>query len=211
MTVWLHVCCADCLIRFLVGIGYNLPESCWSFVKNYQQYDKKNFDDVNYNLVYLNPNIYPKAEYQARLAAVKKIAQLLKFNLYIVDYTPQDYFSLPAAASQLQGKIVTDRRRRCLQCQQWRLQAMLDYVATVTLNQSGFFSTTMLASQYLDNAQIHQIGQNLSKERAVRFWASEFINDPHSLRTAGYYKQNYCGCLFSLIDKTRAKYALNMV
>ena len=210
MTIWLHVCCADCLLRFLVASGYPLPPASQRFIKNYQTPSRQNFTDVRFQLVYLNPNIYPKSEYNARRQALESVATTLNFPLHIADYSPQDYFSLPAPATQLTTGAIDPSR--CAQCQNFRLQATLDFAAAHSDNQPiKYFSSTMLASAYLDHDQIVRLGQSLTAANRTQFIYPEFTLDPAIIKTAGYFKQNYCGCLFSLAAKTRAKFAPNVV
>ena len=203
MDVFLHVCCADCLLRFLVGIGYPLPATVQPWVRNYRDLPVKNEKMPRFTLIFYNPNIYPKAEYQARLQAVKKLAANCQLPLHILDYRPQDYFALPT--SQQQFTQAAYLPARCLACQDQRLQTTLEYIQTKSTSTINF-STTMLASRYLDHQQIRRLGLQLAQNQHAQFWQPEFLTPPDSLHTSGYYKQNYCGCFFSLGELTRRKY-----
>ena len=69
MKILLHVCCADCVLRFIDGI------------KN------KKID-----IFFYNPNIHPRAEYLARLEAIKKVINLKEIKLLVPDWSPKEYF-----------------------------------------------------------------------------------------------------------------------
>ena len=205
MKIFLHACCGDCLVRFLVAIGYPLSANCQSFVKNYDTLPTRPWPDLKLHVVYLNPNIYPKSEYYTRLQCVRMLTHLLDLPLTIADYRPQDYFSLPATANKLQNITSAIASNRCFQCQKLRLEQTIA-TAYAKSHERITFSTTMLASRYLNQKQIKSISQDLATQNNANFWQPDFLNDPQSLRTSGYFKQNYCGCLFSLIEKTQAKY-----
>lgn len=202
MDIYLHVCCGDCLLRFLVASGYPLPETCYAYIQDYTSLPQKT-EKPRYTLVFYNPNIYPRSEYQARLAVVRTLANQLSLPLQVADYRPSDYFALPA----VQAQLATDTRdpQRCRQCQKLRLHFTLEALLQ-NLPQDGAFSTTMLASQYLNHQQIAHIGHELATTSNHPFVAPSFLFSPDKLHTSGYYKQNYCGCFFSLQELTQHKY-----
>ena len=203
MDLILHVCCADCLLRFLVASSHPLPPNCHQYVKAYQlPTTTSSLTPYRLTLLFANPNIYPRSEYNARLQAVRKLANLLQFPLVVTDYRPGDYFAL--ATSQAQFQQTNRLRERCAACQHLRLRSTLTY-ARDHLPANTAWSTTMLASRYLDHQQINTLGQQLATHQQP-FINPTFALDPDSLQTSCYYKQNYCGCLFSLLEKSQAKY-----
>ncbi len=205
MTIYLHVCCGDCLLRYLVATGYPLPVSLQHLVKNYTDLPTNSSSLPRYELIYYNPNIHPKTEYEARLAVVRRFAHELDFPLHVLDYRPSQYFSLPTSQEYLRGLATSNR---CLTCQNLRLHTTLTFVAS-QLTPDQAFSTTMLASRYLDHDQIRQIGHELAAVSGIPFINPSFLLSPDTLRTSGYYKQNYCGCLFSLTECYRRKFPTN--
>lgn len=202
--VVLHVCCADCLLRFLLASGFSLPrqaQSLYAFPSKLSQRATQPLAEQNLHLYFANPNIYPKAEYQARLKAVQKLSTLLSIPLTIADYQPDIYFNLPAVQQQLKlGKSSTNR---CATCQYLRLEKLREFTQKHFGESDYLVSTTMLASAYLATAQIKCLGKQVFGKQ---FWAPSFLLEPASLKTSGFYKQNYCGCFFSLQEKVRDKY-----
>ncbi len=202
MDVYLHVCCGDCLLRYLVASGYPLPASCHAYIQNYHTLPQ-NPEKPRYTLVFYNPNLYPRSEYQARLAVVRTLAAKLDLPLLVADYRPSTYFALPAASRQLATGLRDPQR--CFQCQKLRLSYTFDALMQ-NIPENSAFSTTMLASQYLDHQQIATLGRQLATGSVHRFLAPQFLVPPETLHTSGYYKQNYCGCFFSLQELTQRKY-----
>lgn len=178
--ILLHVCCADCLLQFVRALGA-------------EQLD----------LFYYNPNIHPRSEYLARLKAIKKVLKKQNFvgELIVPNYRPQEYFQkLKQDGWDIANFSLT--KKRCALCWQLRLAASFKYAAE---NNYDRVSTTLLASQYQDRTQIKQIGQKLAKEHAVELVEPKIICS--RLKTKGFYKQSYCGCCFSLVEKKLKKHA----
>ncbi len=203
-SILLHVCCADCLLRFLAGIGFSLPPSCQELINFDQNFTTTiSNSSPTFTLFFYNPNLYPQSEFNARRQAVDHLAKLLNFPLIIADYQPQDFFNLPPCQAQLNNSQLN--LNRCSSCQNLRLEKTFTYfqVANQLAHKFDQFSTTMLASPYLNHQQIATLGCSLSPH----FFTPKLNpSTTDNLRTTGFFKQNYCGCLFSLIQKTKNKY-----
>ena len=163
----LHVCCAPCSI-------YSL--SYWRE------------QGLNPHLCYYNPNIHPYTEYQQRLDTLKQFATDEKATLTIAEEYPLHEFFASALASE----------PRCDACYRLRL----DYTAklAVALGETEF-STTLLISPYQRHEQLAVIGQEIAAEYGLLFRYADlrpgFRSSQSEARERGYYRQKYCGCLFS--------------
>lgn len=201
----LHTCCADCLVRYLAVLNLKPADELLDDLDQDRdkspQPDLKNDFVVAHDLVifFSNVNIYPRAEYDARLEAVRMVAQRYQIPLIIDDYQPKLYFE----------KVKNDpiRPQRCQNC--WTLRLGQTAQKMMTLNQDlpveqqfSHFSTTLLVSQYQSWPQLKSIG-----EAQGNFFAPD-TKAAKNFRTAGYYKQNFCGCLFSLQEKAWLKFDL---
>jgi predicted adenine nucleotide alpha hydrolase (AANH) superfamily ATPase len=183
----IHACCADCLLKLVE----QLPNK-------------------DASIYFYNPNIYPREEYLARLNAVKKVNQELKLKLIVPAYRPQEYFSnfsrenndKPSSFSHENFKII-DKNSRCPQCWYLRLRKTFEYAKENDFDQ---VTSTLLSSCYQDQDKIKKIADKLSKDFEIKFYFPEKID--HHKKTCGFYKQNFCGCLYSLIEKSREKYNL---
>ena len=141
-------------------------------------------------LFYYNPNIHPRAEYQSRLAAIKEIAAKNKIKLIIPDWKPTEYF----------GAVKNDENR-CKDCWSLRIKMTADYAKNNGFDQ---FSTTLLSSKYQNKEIIEKTGQEAGKKYGVEFMKIENID--REIKTSGFYKQFFCGCCYSLVERFEEKY-----
>ncbi|MFH1547609.1 MAG: epoxyqueuosine reductase QueH [bacterium] len=149
-------------------------------------------DEYNITLLFDNDNIHPRTEYLARLEVVKKISKDENVELVISDWSPKKWF-----------KSVDKKEReqkRCCLCWKHRLTKAARYS-----KENGFplFSTTLLSSHYQDSKEIERIGIEL-EEKKLKFFVPKNIKQ---VETFGFYKQNYCGCVYSLKDRYFEKYS----
>ncbi len=141
---------------------------------------------VEVTVYYYNPNIHPRSEYLSRLAAVQK---MVKTRVIVPDWRPEEYFKNVKSKS------------RCVDCWKLRLEKT---VAFAQKNNFEQFSSTLLTSKYQDKEKIAEIGKQLSVKYGVNFWVPEKIN--YDLKTSGFYKQFFCGCVYSLRERFEEKY-----
>jgi hypothetical protein len=59
-------------------------------------------------------------------------------------------------------------------------------------------SSTLVTSHYQNKEKIGEIGKMLEKEFGIKFLVPEKVSS--ELKTSGFYKQNYCGCCYSLVE-----------
>lgn len=144
---------------------------------------------------FYNPNLSSAQEYERRLQAVRRAADILKVNLIAVPYRHEAW-----------REMVRDRERdaergaRCQLCYRERLQAAYDFA-----KRRGFqyFSTSLLVSPYKDGESIRKICRELSSEAGPEFLDQDFQADNgfraslEWAREKGLYLQRYCGCEFS--------------
>ena len=141
---------------------------------------------------FYNPNIHPRSEYLARLKAMQKVCLEKAVKLIVADWSPREYF-----------EEVKTPLNRCSKCWQLRLEKSAKYAAD-----KGYthLATTLMTSQYQDGETVRKIGMEASKRAGVRFYEPDEIEC--ELKTSGFYKQNYCGCGYSLIERMEEKYGL---
>ena len=180
-TLLLHSCCAPCS-------GPVLERLC----ANYQV-----------TIYYCNPNIHPKSEYQRRMQELAQWCRShLEIPLVVPDYKPRDWFE------EVRGlEDEPEKGERCTKCFRMRLEETAHYAAT-----HGFdlFTTTLTISPHKDSARINILGRELGERYHVSFLEENFKKKggfQRSLelsREFGFYRQNYCGCLYSL-QQTRSR------
>lgn len=147
---------------------------------------------------FYNPNIHPRAEYLARLKAIQKITEENKIKLVVPDWSPRKWFETlrPLGTSLKKGGF-----NRCEKCWNLRLNKTFEYAKK---NNFEAVSTTLLSSHYQNKEIIEKIGKKLEKEFKIKFLVPKKINK--ELKTSGFYKQDYCGCCFSLTERFEEKF-----
>ena len=193
----IHTCCADCLIKF------------------YQTLDEK--QKSTSQIFFYNPNIYPREEYMARLLAVKKIIKQLniKNKIIVPNYLPQDYFHNLSKEKVIREIHENNKEQKCFTiisqtvrcplCWELRLKALFERAKA---NNIKLVSSTLFSSNYQNRSQIKLIATRLSQEFNINFYFPQISQNDRQQINKGFYKQNYCGCLYSLIEKSREKYEI---
>ncbi|MGL4949186.1 MAG: epoxyqueuosine reductase QueH [Anaeroplasmataceae bacterium] len=180
----LHSCCAPCSTHVLELLN--------------------NYFDIT--VFYSNDNIYPLVEYERRLE--EQISVLNKLNIKILfdDQIPNDFYDSIKGYENL-----GEKSKRCYECYKLRLNKTY-----LKAKSCGFeyFSTTLSISPHKNSLWINQIGNNLSTSD-VKYLYSDFKKDNgyfNSIKLAKeneLYRQDYCGCVYSLKEKTK-KYEDNL-
>ena len=181
MNLLLHVCCANCYLHFLEHI-------------------KK---EKSATLFFYNPNIHPRSEWLARLEALKKVSQSYNFPLKIMNYSPKEYFQQFQGLTQNRQKLIANPQTRCPFCWRLRLEKTARYAQK---NNFTHISTTLLTSQHQNQSIIKRMGQKIANRHNLRFFAPAGLQACHNQNFCGFYKQNYCGCAYSLQEKYQEKY-----
>jgi len=181
MKVLIHACCADCLLKMVNSSKNEL---------------------VAY---FYNPNIHPRAEYLARLKAIQKITEENKIKLIVPDWSPKEYFEVQNPSvlrtAPLDEREPLKTKTRCEKCWNLRLNKTFEYAKK---NNFEAISTTLLSSHYQNKEMIEKIGKDLEKKYKIKFLIPKKMNK--DLKTNGFYKQNYCGCCFSLTESWLEKF-----
>ena len=159
------------------------------FLNAFKFLKEENYIDDRTEIVSLfyNPNIHPRSEYIERLNAVKKVISK-NTKLIIPDYRPREYME----------KVKEENRCEC--CWKLRLEYLFNYARE---NNIKDISSTLLVSHYQDRDRILEIANRLNKKKKLNFIA---VDIQHNEKHVGFYKQNYCGCCFSLTEKFLSKY-----
>lgn len=139
---------------------------------------------------FYNPNIHPRSEYLTRLRAAQQICEENKIKLIVPDWSPKEWF-----------KEIDENKNRCEKCWKLRLRKTFEYA-----KEKGFeaISSTLVTSHYQNKEKIIEIGKELEKEFGIKFLVPENVSS--DLKTTGFYKQNYCGCCYSLVEAWTEKF-----
>ena len=150
-------------------------------------------------VLYYNPNIQPRAEYDLRLENQRKIIAALPtpsmVDILECDYDGERY---DAAVKGLESE--PEGGARCTVCFRLRLEETARRAAELGFD---WFCTTLTVSPHKDAERLNQIGRVLGEQYGVPFLPSDFKKREGYKRSIqlsreyDLYRQDYCGCLFS--------------
>lgn len=172
-TLLLHICCAPCMPHVVDVLKQDFAVTAF----------------------YFNPNIYPPDEYQKRLTEVKSFSQKAEIPLMENEYSPHDW--VEAVKGMEQEK---EGGKRCVLCYTFRLKAAADKAQELKFD---YFTTVLSISPHKNAALINQIGESLAAERGVKFYSADFKKKDgfkismQRAKELNFYRQNYCGCVYS--------------
>lgn len=184
-SLLLHACCAPCS----------------SYVLEYLS------QFFNITVFYYNPNISPKEEYEKRVEEIKRLTGQMPLphpaGLLFGAYEPERFF---AAVKGLEA--VPEGGERCFACYRLRLSETARVAAAGGFD---YFTTTLSISPQKNADQLNEIGRELSGEYGVSYLYSDFKKKNGYKRSVelsgeyGLYRQDYCGCIYSKLERGRAK------
>jgi len=182
--VLLHCCCAPCAGSIIEAM---------------------HLSDIKPTLFFYNPNIQPKGEYLRRKDEIINYAQ--KKN---IDFLDADYDAFRWLKSVEEFSQEPERGKRCEKCFDVRLEK-----TALCANQNNFkvFTTTLSISRWKDFNQVTESGIRAAiKYPGIFYWDCNWRKDGGSQRMyevakqEKFYKQEYCGCAFSLRDANRFRH-----
>ena len=142
-----------------------------------------------------NPNIHPGQEYRLRLEAAQRTADKLKFELAAGPYDFEDWNKATAGMGD-----EPEGGPRCSVCYRLRLEKTFGFMRE---RGADAFTSTLTISPHKQAAEINRIGKELGGDRymARDFKKKDgFKRSMEMARSWGLYRQNYCGCIYSLRD-----------
>lgn len=174
----LHACCAPC------------SSYCLEYLSQF----------FSITVLFYNPNIYPEDEYQKRAAEVRRLISELdaknEISLTVCDFMPEEFYTAVKGLEDCR-----EGGERCKKCFELRLRRAAAYAKE---NKFDFFTTTLTISPLKDAQAINEIGEKVGDEFKIRHLPSDFKKKGGYQRSIvlskehGLYRQDYCGCVFSL-------------
>ncbi len=176
MKLLLHMCCGPCSI----GPIQSLREQ-----------------HIDFEGYFFNPNIHPLKEFKRRAQTLEQVARDEKVSVIWDRSYPLETFLAGALA---------EPELRCRYCYAVRLRACAEHA-----KEHGYdaFSTTLLVSPYQRHELIQTIAEQVAQEVGVPFYYQDFrplYQEATAIAIAReYYRQPYCGCIFSERDRYEKK------
>lgn len=159
--------------------------------------------EENYKVTgfFYNPNIHPRKEYEFRKTEISRIAEKFKWGLVIPPYEMESWFQF------IQGyEKEPERGKRCSLCFEFRFRRIFEYARE---NHFDCIASTLSISPYKSTPQINEVGKRLENEYGIEFLPENFkkqdgFNKGKQMAVdLGIQHQNYCGCVYSLVDRKR--------
>lgn len=184
-SLLLHTCCAPCSTAVIERLS--------------------NYFDIT--VFYYNPNIEPYEEYLKRKEEQKRLLKEYKsvrpIKFLDCDYENEEFskFANNLADNHEGGK-------RCMLCFHLRLKKTA-HIASV--NNFDYFGTSLTVSPYKNAYAINNIGLALEKKQGVKYLVSDFKKQNGYKRSIilakeyNLYRQDYCGCKYSKIEREEYK------
>jgi len=150
-------------------------------------------------LFFYNPNIHPEVEYQLRLKEIEHFANFKEIDLIIGDYNVNGWLQ------DINGyENEPERGKRCQICYYKRFQ---ETAKIARRKKFDIWGTTLTISPHKDAEAINNIGCELQDKYKIDFLTADFkkndgfknsmvLSNKHD-----FYRQNYCGCLFSQLPQ----------
>jgi predicted adenine nucleotide alpha hydrolase (AANH) superfamily ATPase len=147
---------------------------------------------------FYNPNIYPRDEYGRRLDAALVVAQKLGFEIIEGPYDTNIWqLATAGRENEREGGL------RCKACFRVRLQMTLNR----TLESGAHaFTSTLTIGPRKSAVEINRIGKEIGGENYLSRDFKKKDGFKRAMQTArdwGLYRQNYCGCIYSMQETSR--------
>ena len=176
--VLLHSCCGPCSSAVLENL-----------IRNFEV-----------TLLWYNPNLYPREEFDRRFATqlelIEKMGLTEDVPVLAEGWTHEDYL---ARVKGLEGE--PEGGRRCTECFRLRLVECAKLAKRCGFE---YFCTTLSVSRHKDAERLNALGEEIGQAFGVKWLPSDFKKRGGEERSRqlsaqyGLYRQNYCGCEFSV-------------
>ena len=173
--ILLHACCGICSaypVSFLKDAGYEVV------------------------VYFYNPNIYPDVEYQKRLEAEKILCENSGVELLVEEYNQEEFFDYVKGF-----ETEPEKGLRCDKCFELRLMKTANKAKELGIDN---FTTSIVISPHKNFQKLSTIGEEIASKTGINFLAIDFKKKDGFLKTnkiansLSLYRQNYCGCKFSM-------------
>lgn len=178
----IHTCCAVCMC-----------------------YPKTLFENADYETIFYfyNPNIYPLEEYKRRRDEFTDYAKSININIHIEESEEENKKYIEEWRKDIKGfENEPEKGARCNICFMHRMNKAFEYAQNIN---ARYVTTVMTVSPHKNSKVIEEIGKSLAKKYApIEYLHIDFKKKDGFKKTnlianeAGLYRQNYCGCEFSI-------------
>ncbi len=158
-------------------------------------------------VLYYNPNIFPKEEYEYRISEQQKLINALpaknRISFIKTEYEPDKFYEIAKGYENDE-----EGGERCFKCYELRLREAAEYAIK---GKFDYFTTTLSISPMKNADKLNEIGRKISEECGVAYLYSDFKKRNGYKRSIELskeyelYRQNYCGCVYSKTIESQKK------
>ena len=173
----LHACCAPCSIYVLQKLS----------------------KDYDVTIYFYDPNIHPRQEYNLRCDELQKYAK--KIGIKFIE-GPYDSANWLKATKGLANE--PEKGKRCEVCFDLRLMESARYAKN---NNFDIWTTVLSISPHKDAKQINIVGERIATIVDLPYISADWKKNngfkiaSELSKQENFYRQNYCGCVYSKINK----------
>ncbi len=161
-------------------------------------------DEYDVTIYYDNPNIFPQEEFDRRAEAARVMAEKYGLPFILVPQGTIDWYRAVRGHAKAR-----ENGERCRKCITHRLDAAFRYAKT---HHFDIVATTVSVSRRKNIEQVHAAGRALASVHGIPFLDRDWRKgggereSQRRAKEAGIYRQEYCGCVYSLVKmKARVK------
>jgi len=152
---------------------------------------EKLLEEYEITLYFANSNIFPEDEFENRLANAKKLAEIYNLPISIAEYVHREWKEF---VKGLESE--PEKGKRCEKCFEYNLSKGAKFAEE---NNFNFFTTTLTISPHKSSETIFAVGKNFKKFLPIDFKKDNGFQKSLELsKKYKLYRQNYCGCEFSI-------------
>jgi predicted adenine nucleotide alpha hydrolase (AANH) superfamily ATPase len=155
--------------------------------------------DYDLHCFFSNPNIQPSDEYEKRLAEARRTALHFEVPFTAAGYDPLSWESAIAPWSH-----TPEGGERCEHCFALRLRETARFCRSLGWPR---FTTVMSVSPHKRIGMLNRVGAAMAAEAGVEYVPFDFKKKNGFLgsialsKELGIYRQDYCGCRLSLLER----------
>jgi predicted adenine nucleotide alpha hydrolase (AANH) superfamily ATPase len=175
--ILVDVCCAPCSIPAIENLQRKYPGLDIAIFSN-------------------NSNIHPEDEYEKRTTSIKRIAIYYGKMLSIDKYSPEEWLIFVKGLEK-----EAEGGKRCNSCYEFRIGKAAEFAKK---NKFDLLATTLTTGPPKQAEVINRIGKKICDKFNILFIEEDFKKGDGFLRSVkmskelNLYRQNYCGCKFSI-------------
>lgn len=184
-TLLLHACCAPC------------SSYCLTYLQG----------KIKLKVFYYNPNIVNEDEHNKRSEELERLIAVLweEYPEADIEFIGSRLDAAPFLLATKGLEKEPEGGARCEKCFELRLRESARLAKSIG---ADYFTTTLTISPLKNATLINEIGEKIGLEEGIKWLPSDFKKNEGYKQSVelskkyDLYRQNFCGCPFSIMTKT---------